>query len=148
MRTQTATQAGEFTAAMLHYGPGPHPDGTPQSVHGGGAAKKNGAQAKAGSVKWVRERGNTATLQIVPIAALRPNPNEIWTERYVQEVAPRLRRIADGMLSGRPITALTVARHGNELIVIDGRHRLEAARLVGISEIGIQIARREWTRNE
>jgi hypothetical protein len=37
MRAQTATQAGEFTAALLHYGPGAHPGGSPQSVHGGGA---------------------------------------------------------------------------------------------------------------
>jgi hypothetical protein len=40
MRTQTATQAGEFIAAMLHYGPGPHPDGTPQAVHGGGGGQQ------------------------------------------------------------------------------------------------------------
>jgi len=34
-----ATMA-EFTAAIfLHYGPGPHSDGTPQSIHGGGATK-------------------------------------------------------------------------------------------------------------
>jgi hypothetical protein len=39
MRTDTARQIVEFTAAQirLHYGPGPHADGTPQSVHGGGA---------------------------------------------------------------------------------------------------------------
>lgn len=36
MRPKTATLAGEFTAA-LHYGPGPHPDGSQQSVHAGGA---------------------------------------------------------------------------------------------------------------
>jgi hypothetical protein len=38
VRASTARLAGEFLAA-LHYGPGPHPDGSPQSVHGGGAVK-------------------------------------------------------------------------------------------------------------
>ena len=38
MKAITATLAGEFTAA-LHYGPGPHPDGSPQSVHAGGARR-------------------------------------------------------------------------------------------------------------
>jgi len=38
MRPNTARLAGEFTAALLHMGPGPHPDGSPQAVHGGGSA--------------------------------------------------------------------------------------------------------------
>ena len=50
MRTQTATQAGEFTAAMLHYGPGPHPDGTPQAVHGGDAAHQGLPDKDAGQM--------------------------------------------------------------------------------------------------
>jgi hypothetical protein len=32
MRPTTARLAGEFTAAMLHHGPGPHASGSPQSV--------------------------------------------------------------------------------------------------------------------
>jgi hypothetical protein len=36
VRPNTARLAGEFTAALLHMGPGPHPDGSPQAVHGGG----------------------------------------------------------------------------------------------------------------
>lgn len=41
MKTTTAQQLVEFTAEQLrlHYGPGPHADGTPQSVHGGGGKK-------------------------------------------------------------------------------------------------------------
>jgi hypothetical protein len=44
MRAQTARLAGEFTAALLHYGPGAHASGSPQTVHGGGpaAAKPSG----------------------------------------------------------------------------------------------------------
>lgn len=38
--------AGELTAALrLHYGPGPHPDGSPQAVHAGGQPKAPVADA-------------------------------------------------------------------------------------------------------
>lgn len=38
MAAATVQAAGEFAAALyLHYGPGPHPDGSPQAVHAGGA---------------------------------------------------------------------------------------------------------------
>lgn len=39
MKTTTARQLVEFTTAQiaLHYGPGPHKDGSPQAVHAGGA---------------------------------------------------------------------------------------------------------------
>lgn len=50
MRTKTATQAGEFTVAMLHYGPGPHPDGSPQTVHGGGAVHQGLPDKDAGQM--------------------------------------------------------------------------------------------------
>lgn len=37
MLTQIIAAIGEFTTALrLHYGPGPHPDGSAQQVHGGG----------------------------------------------------------------------------------------------------------------
>jgi hypothetical protein len=41
----------EFTAA-LHYGPGPHPDGSPQSVHAGGAVKPPPPRATAGQMAF------------------------------------------------------------------------------------------------
>jgi hypothetical protein len=37
------------TKTALHYGPGPHPDGTPQSVHGGGDG--TGTTARSGPIK-------------------------------------------------------------------------------------------------
>lgn len=49
MQLDTAKQLAEFTAEMieLHYGPGPHPDGSPQEVHGGGGATPGGAAPAA-----------------------------------------------------------------------------------------------------
>jgi hypothetical protein len=47
-RNPTAALLAEFSAA-LHLGPGPHPDGSPQSVHAGGSkpAKPGGRVRKA-----------------------------------------------------------------------------------------------------
>src|SRR5574343_1256749 len=49
MKTTTAQQLVAFTAEQLklHYGPGPHADGSPQTVHGGGAG--GGALQQRGS---------------------------------------------------------------------------------------------------
>lgn len=54
--------AGEFTAALrLHYGPGPHPGGAPQSVHAGGQPKAPVAGARrprtAGTTLYDSETG-------------------------------------------------------------------------------------------
>jgi GNAT superfamily N-acetyltransferase len=59
MPPTTVHLVNEFSAA-LHYGPGPHPDGTPQSVHGGGAPKRPAAprstaraKADAADMAWL-----------------------------------------------------------------------------------------------
>jgi hypothetical protein len=58
MRMQTAQALVEFTAEQirLHYGPGPHADGTPQSVHGGGTVTRPSPKGING-VQRRREQG-------------------------------------------------------------------------------------------
>ena len=51
MKLSTAEQLVDLTVAMLHMGPGPHPDGTPQTVHGGGAVKRPTTKGRAGNLK-------------------------------------------------------------------------------------------------
>jgi len=59
MPPTTVHLVNEFGAA-LHMGPGPHPDGTPQSVHAGGAPKRPAAprpparaKADAADMAWL-----------------------------------------------------------------------------------------------
>jgi len=55
MKLSTAQQLVEMTVAQLHMGPGPHPDGTPQSVHGGGASPKGQPSGPVFTPEWKRK---------------------------------------------------------------------------------------------
>ena len=55
MKLVTAEQLVDLTVAMLHMGPGPHPDGSPQSVHGGGASPSGRPSGPVFTPEWKRE---------------------------------------------------------------------------------------------
>ena len=91
MRTQTATQAGEFTAAMLHYGPGPHPDGTPQAVHGGGGGQQGLPDTGIGQMGFEFEAKPAPTPVVGPVVT-KPDgyrPNGKRTNEYMVRRGPR-----------------------------------------------------------
>ena len=74
MKHSTARLIGEFSAA-LHIGPGPHPDGTPQSVHGGGT----NLPPKPPRREWLRVKFYWPTYD--PTAAFSPvNPDPLHIE--------------------------------------------------------------------
>jgi hypothetical protein len=64
MQIKTAQQLVEFTAEQikLHYGPGPHKDGSPQSVHAGGDAIPGGPPDTRPPATFI-ERGEPGYLQ-------------------------------------------------------------------------------------
>lgn len=68
--TQTALTSLALTAELrrpeLHYGPVPHPDGSPQQVHGGGSAATRGTADVTTMVKDIAARlGTTLPVDVV-----------------------------------------------------------------------------------
>jgi hypothetical protein len=98
MRASTARLAGEFLAA-LHYGPGPHPDGSPQSVHGGGAkpARPRGPLAFAGQMAFDFEHRDRQN----------PEPHEMGVPYH-----PDPKRVAEAESKARKVIAIAARELG------------------------------------
>lgn len=90
---------------------------------------------------WPKEKGQKEPVEMVSIEKLSSNPNEVWSDRYRNdpETVARLSRMSKHMVSGGKTMALSVRKGvGNNYVVIDGQHRLNAARQAGITHVGVQ----------
>lgn len=83
-------------------------------------------------------------VEMVLIKDLRTNPNEQWEAGATNNDNDRwTKKLAKRMGAGYKFTAINVYREPDgSLTIIDGRHRYEAAKLLGRTHIGVQIKNR------
>ena len=98
----------------------------------GGSAPKQEAPAQAGAIN------------LVPVSALRPNPNQ--PRRHFDDTA--LRELAESIKSQGIIQPLLVRPHGGEntFQIVAGERRWRAAQLAGLKEVPVFV--RELTDKE
>jgi hypothetical protein len=103
--TQQTQATGELTAALiaLHLGPGPHPDGSPQSVHAGGAVKVPPPPAR------IRKPKTPPAAQMgFDLDAVAPPAPPQWQGKYRASTAQQ-ERVAAGLQDALDVADLTPA---------------------------------------
>lgn len=90
-------------------------------------------------VKWVKDYDyKSIPITFVNINSLNTNPNEQWSTEYTNNQGiQHVNNLIKAIHATNKITAITVKNNN----IIDGRHRYEALKLLGITNVGIQIVK-------